>query len=78
MDRAARALGGNDASRALFDLARRTGAPTSLREIGMPRDGLNRAADLAIANPYWNPRPFTRDDIRALLDNAWQGLPPRH
>src|SRR5205085_12522618 len=34
------------APRAVFDLARDHGAPTALREIGMPADGLDRAADL--------------------------------
>ena len=76
MARAARALGGGDPAGKLFDLARNAGAPTALRDIGMPQSGLDRAADLAVANPYWNPRPFSRDDIRALLDDAWHGRRP--
>jgi alcohol dehydrogenase class IV len=36
-------------------IRRALGAPLSLREIGMPADGLDRAADLAVQNPYWNP-----------------------
>lgn len=76
MARASRALGGSDPAQKLFDLARDAGAPTALRDIGMPEAGLDRAADLAVANPYWNPRPFSRDDIRKLLDAAWHGRRP--
>ncbi|MBV8399756.1 MAG: maleylacetate reductase, partial [Acetobacteraceae bacterium] len=65
-----------NAAQGLFDLARNLGAPTSLREIGMPESGLDEAADLAVASPYWNPRPIERDAIRALLDDAWQGRCP--
>jgi hypothetical protein len=40
---------------------------------------LDRAADIAVANPYWNPRPFgmaERNDIRALLQRAFEGVRP--
>jgi alcohol dehydrogenase class IV len=67
-------LGENPAAR-LQALAREIGAPTSLAELGMPESGLERAADLAMANPYWNPRPLDRDAIRALLGRAWSGEP---
>lgn len=75
--RAAKALGVSDAAQGLFDLARGLGAPTSLREIGMPEGGLDRAADLAAASPYWNPRAVERGAIRALLQAAYDGSPPR-
>lgn len=76
MARAAAALGMPNAAPGLFDLAQNLGAPTSLREIGMPEGGLDRAADLAVASPYWNPRLIERDAIRALLDDAWHGRRP--
>ncbi len=75
--RVARALDVKDAAAGLFDLARSAGAPTALRDIGMPHSGLNRAADLALADPYWNPRPIERNAIRALLDDAWHGRRPQ-
>ena len=40
----------------------------TLKEIGMPEDGIDRAADQAVANPYWNPRAFDRADIRRLIE----------
>ncbi|SDB17745.1 maleylacetate reductase [Bauldia litoralis] len=72
----ARALGADDAPTALFDLAKNAGAPMALRDIGMPEDGLDRAAEIATANPYPNPRPLARDAIRKLLDDAWHGRLP--
>jgi maleylacetate reductase len=72
----ARALGVADAPRGLFDLARRLGAPAGLGDLGMKHADLDRATDLAVATPYPNPRPVERDATRALLDNAFAGLPP--
>ena len=51
------ALGASDAALGLYDLAGRIGAKRALRDIGMPEEGIARAAELALANPYWNPRP---------------------
>ena len=79
MARIRRALGAfddADAARGLLALSRALGAPTSLREIGMPADGLDRAADLAVQNPYFNPRPVERAAIRALLERAHAGTGP--
>ncbi len=70
------ALGGSDPAAALFDLAGRLGAARALRDIGMPEDGLDRACELALKNPYWNPRPIEREGIRALIARAWAGEPP--
>lgn len=74
--RVARALGEEDAGGGLFKLARDAGAPTALRDLGMPAADLDRAADLASLNPYWNPRPIDRRAIRSLLDDAWHGRDP--
>ncbi len=76
MARMARALGAKDAAQGLYDLARRIGAPASLEAIGLKRTDLDRAADLATANPYWNPKPITRAGIRELLEFAFTGQPP--
>ena len=79
MARVARALGSGSAARGLFDLARDNGAPLSLRSLGMAEADLDRAADLAAAQPYWNPRPVgpaQRDALRELLQGAWEGRRP--
>ncbi len=77
MARIARALGASDAARGVFDLSSRHGAPTSLQSLGMPREGLARAADLAVAAPYPNPRPLERAALRALLQRAFDGDVPQ-
>ncbi|MGJ7497260.1 maleylacetate reductase [Variovorax sp. RT4R15] len=79
MARIARALGAQAAPQGIQDLARHNGAPVALRDIGMKETDLDSAADIAVRNPYWNPRPFgpaERDAIRALLQRAWAGEPP--
>ncbi|UIF90016.1 maleylacetate reductase [Cupriavidus sp. UYPR2.512] len=77
MDRIARALGVEDAAVGAYELAKANGAPTALRDIGMRAEDLEKAADIASANPYWNPRPVERDAILALLRNAFEGISPR-
>jgi alcohol dehydrogenase class IV len=64
------------APRSVFDLAKDHGAPTALRDLGMPADGLDRAADLAVSNQYPNPRPLERGAIRELLQRAYEGARP--
>ncbi len=76
MARVARAIGAADASLGLFELAKRLGAKLALRDVGMPESGIDRAADLAVTNAYWNPRPLERDAIRDLIARAWAGEPP--
>lgn len=76
MSRIARALGSDDPAGALYDLAKAVGAPLALKDVGMPRDGLERAARLATENPYFNPRPVQYEGVLELLTRAWQGERP--
>lgn len=76
MARIARALEAASAPAAVFDLAQRHGAPVALRDIGMRAADLDRAADLACANPYPNPRPLERGPLRELLQRAYEGVRP--
>ena len=69
----ARALGGRSGTQALVDLARTLGSPNSLKSIGMEERDIERAADLAVQSPYWNPRPVDRSAIRDLIADAWAG-----
>lgn len=82
MLRVARALGDTgraSAAAGLFDLARANGAPVALKDIGMRERDLDSAADIAVSNPYWNPRPIgaaQRGEIRQLLQRAYDGVRP--
>jgi alcohol dehydrogenase class IV len=77
MARVTHALGVADASIGLHELAKSIGAPTALKDIGMTELELDRAADIAIANPYPNPRQLERTAIRGLLERAFHGHAPR-
>ncbi len=76
MRRAADAVGGRDAAQSLYDLAVRLGAPIALKAIGMPADGLDRAAQRATESPCDNPRPIDDADVRQLLEDAYRGTRP--
>jgi maleylacetate reductase len=67
---------GAPAGAALWDFASRIGAPTRLADLGLAAADLDRASDIALKNAYWNPRFFTRDDIRNLLQAAYEGRRP--
>lgn len=68
-----------DAPGALFDLLERVGAPTALRDLGMPEDGIETVADQVATDSYYtNPRPIERAGILALLEDAWHGRRPRN
>jgi maleylacetate reductase len=76
MMRIMRALGAPSAAQGLYDLAKQLHAPHALKDIGMPESGLDKAADIAVSNPYPNPRKLDRDAIRQLLDDAFHGRRP--
>ena len=76
MARVARALGGADAPTALYDLELRLGLRMKLSEIGMREADLERAAKIALENPYPNPRPVEYQGVLALLRAAYEGRRP--
>jgi maleylacetate reductase len=69
-------LFGGSVGGGLYDFAAFLGAPLALRDLGLQEADLDRAADLAVRNPYWNPRPIEREAVRALLQRAWAGTRP--
>jgi maleylacetate reductase len=77
MHRIARALGARSAARGVYDLALKLGAQVALRDLGLAEADLDKTADIAAANPYWNPRRIDRAGLRELLQAAWEGAPPR-
>lgn len=69
-------LFGGSIGRGLWDFAGSIGAPLALKDLGLSEADLDRAADLAVRNPYWNPRPVERQAVRDLLQRAWLGAQP--
>lgn len=77
MLRVAEAMGTDDAARGVHDLVVGVEGPTSLCDLGMAQADLTRAAGLATAKPYPNPREPERQGVETLLVDAWQGRRPR-
>lgn len=73
MKKLARALDSEDAVEGLNVLLAKLKVKRGLKEVGMPEDGIDKAADLALKNKYWNPRPIERDGIREVIRRAWAG-----
>jgi len=69
---------GESPGQGLWQFAHKIDAPTSLKDLGLSQTDLDEAAQIAVANPYKNPRNFDRDDIRNLLQSAWEGTKPSH
>jgi alcohol dehydrogenase class IV len=72
MKRIADALQGKN----LWDLQKTLGLPMRLADIGMKEADIERAARLAVAVPYPNPRKVEYDPVLELLRNAWEGRRP--
>lgn len=69
-------FGEQDAATALHSFAASVGAPLALRDLGLNSDDIDRAAEIAVSAPYWNPAPVDRAGIVTLLEAAWEGRPP--
>ncbi len=69
-------LGGSEPGHSLWEFAKAMGAPLALKDLGLSESDLDRATEIALKNPYWNPRSVTADGLRALLQNAWAGTVP--
>ena len=47
----------------------------ALKDFGMKEEDVDKAADIAVCNPYWNPRPVEREPIRELIMRIYAGEP---
>ncbi|KAF4534919.1 Maleylacetate protein [Lasiodiplodia theobromae] len=75
LKRLADALPGSegDPVRGLNVLLGRLGVKRALRDLGMEESGIDVVADVAVRNPYWNPRPVEREGVREVIRRAWAG-----
>jgi maleylacetate reductase len=72
----AEVLGVTDAALGLWELAASAGATSSLADLGMQAKDLDRAADIVVEHPGFNPRLVDRVWIRKLLQDAFEGKKP--
>jgi alcohol dehydrogenase class IV len=76
---AARALGVAEPDAvgpALFELAARLQAPTSLAELGLDHDAIPEVAKIIAADPVASPRDYTEENVVVLVEQAYRGMKP--
>jgi alcohol dehydrogenase class IV len=62
-----------DAIRGLNVLLTKLKVKRGLKEFGLREEDVDKAADIAVSNPYWNPRVVEKGAIRELIRRAWAG-----
>ena len=62
-----------DAIKGLNLLLGRLKVKRGLKDFGFKEEDVDKAAEIAVSNPYWNPRPVEKAPIRELLRRAWAG-----
>lgn len=70
------ALRSSSVGRGVFELARRSGAPLSLAQLGVDPSTLDAMAAETVRSGVWSPIPITEADVRALLQRAYEGRMP--
>lgn len=73
MERLGAAFGGGDAVKGVNVLLAKLKVKRGLREYGMKEEDIDRAAEIAVSNPYYNPRPVEKEKIMELIRRAWVG-----
>lgn len=69
-------FGSETAAQGIATFARDLGAPVSLGALGFALEDIDRAVEIALAKPYWNPRPLDAAGLRGLLQRATLGHAP--
>ncbi|KXT03593.1 hypothetical protein AC578_9981 [Pseudocercospora eumusae] len=44
-----------------------------LKDFGMREEEVDKAVDIAVSNPYWNPRSIEKDPLRETIRRCWAG-----
>ena len=62
-----------DAIRGLNVLLTKLKIKRGLKDFGMKEEDIDKAAEIAVSNPYWNPREIEKGPIRELIRRCWAG-----
>lgn len=62
-----------DAIHGLNMLLKRLGVSRSLKDFGFKEGDVEKAAEIAVSNPYYNPRSIEKDSIKELIRRAYAG-----
>ncbi|KAL2849981.1 hypothetical protein BJX68DRAFT_255242 [Aspergillus pseudodeflectus] len=63
-----------DAIHGLNVLLEKLKVKRGVKDFGMKEEDIDKAADIAVGNPYWNPREIQREPIRELIRRVWAEL----
>ncbi|EPE03990.1 maleylacetate reductase [Ophiostoma piceae UAMH 11346] len=66
-----------DAMVGLNSLLAKLPVKLALKDYGFKEEDIDKAADIALSQPYWSPRPLERDAIREVVRRIWAGEPAR-
>lgn len=66
-----------DATRGLNVLLEKLKVKRGLKEYGMKEEDVDKATEIAVSNPYWNPREIEKEPLRELIRRVWAGEPAR-
>lgn len=75
--RLAAAMGADNAAAAIYNLMQKLGLPLGLKDLGFKETDLDQAVAVTLEKPFHNAEPVTAHRLRALLQNAYEGLPPQ-
>ncbi|KAL1865796.1 hypothetical protein VTK73DRAFT_5067 [Phialemonium thermophilum] len=62
-----------DAIHGLNVLLQKLGVRRDLKSFGLKEEDVAKAAEIAVSNPYWNPRTVEKEAIQELIRRAWSG-----
>ena len=65
--------GCEDVAIGMAQFGKELGAPTCLRDLGLPHAAIERAAELALATPIDGPRAPSKAEVLSILQRAWSG-----
>ena len=67
------ALSSENPAATLKSLAANAGAPTNLHSIGFRKEDIESAATIMVANPYANITPLSKEGLKRMLQEAYNG-----
>ncbi|MCJ1351535.1 MAG: hypothetical protein MMC33_001519 [Icmadophila ericetorum] len=62
-----------DAIKGLNVLLSKLKVKRALKDFGMKEEDIDRAAEIATMNPYWNPREIEKRPLREIIRRCWAG-----
>ncbi|KAK4555150.1 hypothetical protein LTR86_007916 [Recurvomyces mirabilis] len=62
-----------DAIKGLNVLLTKLKVKRGLKDFGMKEEDVDRAVEIAVGNPYWNPREIEKEPLRETIRRCWDG-----